>query len=123
VLRLRTISTNTYLITENDATTGGIDKVHNNLTGEATFYITKPEAIEKLKVGQYYKVQLAFMDYNNQIGYFSTIGTIKCIAKPRAIIANYDAAGLNAFTTDIIGEYIQDTSTGDSSEKAYSYRF
>jgi len=29
----------------------------------------------------------------------------------------------NIFTNEIVGEYKQDTTTGDSSEKVYSYRF
>jgi hypothetical protein len=51
------------------------------------------------------------------------VATIKCVAKPKVTIANFDATDANLFMNEIIGEYTQDTTTGDSSEKVYSYRF
>lgn len=133
-LRMRTVSTNKYVITENLAinpTTGkseGIALTYNLDDGTAIFQITKennPEAIEMLRVGQYYKIQLAFIGLSGvkDIGYWSTVSTIKCVARPSVTIANFNANDANIFSTEIIGEYIQDTSTGDSSEKVYSYRF
>lgn len=38
--------------------------------------------INKLKAGNYYKLQLAFIDTNNIVGYYSTVGTFKLIATP-----------------------------------------
>ena len=131
-LRLRTISTNQYVITENieiNPNTGlseGIALAYSLDDGTCTFAITaenNPEALNALKVGQYYKAQLAFIGVTGIIGYWSTVATIKCVAKPTVAIANYAANDVNIFTNEILGEYIQDTSTGDSSEKVYSYRF
>jgi hypothetical protein len=120
VLRLRTISTNKYIVTEEDC----FDYVPDIVAGTANFHIyNNKTALDMLKVGQYYKAQIAFISVSDEIGYFSSIGVIKCIAQPSAEIANYSLSDLNIFTPEIIGRYIQDTSTGDSSEKAYSYRF
>ena len=131
-LRLRTISTNKYVITENlkaNATTGkseGIALSYDLEEGVCTFSITakqNPDAINALKVGQFYKAQLAFIGLDGGIGYWSTVATIKCVARPTITIANYDPNDANIFVNEIIGEYVQDTQTGDSSEKVYSYRF
>ena len=131
-LRMRTISTNQYVITENLAinpNTGkseGIALSYSLEDGICNFIITaenNPDAINILKVGQFYKIQIAFIDVTGVIGYWSTVATIKCVAKPSVTIANYVANDVNIFTNEILGEYIQDTSSGDSSEKVYSYRF
>ena len=131
-LRLRTISTNKYVITENleeNKFTGkseGIALTYDLSEGKCTFAITydnNPEAIDALKVGQYYRAQLAFIDTIGNIGYWSTVATIKCVARPSVTIANYNPNDANVFSNEILGEYVQDTSTGDSSEKVYSYRF
>ena len=125
-LRMRTISTNNYVIDETLKGDEGKAFNLNLVTGTSTFQITasnNPDNVEKIKVGQYYKVQLAFIDLNGNIGYWSTVATIKCVAKPKVIIANYDPKDANIFSNEILGEYIQDTSTGDSSEKVYSYQF
>ena len=123
-IRLRTISTNKYIITENFTEGKAISWNLNN--GTCVFQITSlksPEILDLLKVGQYYKVQIAFLDLSGDIGYWSTVATIKCVAKPIVRIANFNANDVNIFNNEIVGEYIQDTSTGDSSEKVYSYRF
>ena len=139
VLRLRTISTNTYIITENsnpnldisienriDAKTEGYAITKDLLNGVCSFQITNiynSDAIKALNVGQYYKVQIAFVDLNNVIGYWSDVATIKCVAKPNVSIANYTYSDVNIFTNEIVGLYQQNTNTGDSSEKVYSYQF
>lgn len=123
VLRLRTISTNKYIITENIKEGHAIS--FNLIDGICSFSIgaNSEEALTDLRVGQYYKLQLAFIDLNGTVGYWSTVGTIKCIAQPTVRIANFNANDTNIFNNEIIGEYIQNTATGDSSEKVYSYQF
>ena len=131
-LRLRTISTNQYIITENLAKNQDTNQSEGYAIsyslddGTCTFAISaenNPDAIAALKVGQFYKAQLAFIGLTGTIGYWSTVSTIKCVAKPTVTIANYTPSDANVFTNEILGEYTQDTSTGDSSEKVYSYRF
>ena len=113
-MRLRTISTNTYVITENpnpnlpNDRSEGIALYYDLVAGNCTFQITEKstDALELLKVGQYYKIQLAFLDLNGAPGYWSTIATIKCVAKPKAILVNYKNNDTNRFNNEILGEYI-----------------
>ena len=77
-------------------------------------------------VGQFYKLQLAYLDLEGNEGYFSTVGVVKCITKPIVYldgmknVANSNGA-INTHTYKYIGVYSQEG--GDVTEKAYSYRF
>ncbi len=136
-LRLKTISTNTLVVSENLAgnlsiTSSVVSKSEGYAisydldTGVCIFTITNeynPEAVEKLKVGQYYKAQIAFVNQNEVIGYWSTVASIKCVAKPTIKIANFQFDDINSFSNEIVGEYWQDITMGDYTEKVYSYRF
>lgn len=77
-------------------------------------------------VGQYYKAQLAYIDVNGVYGYYSTVGIIKCTAKPHVYIEGLDFGQPNTHNYTYIGVYSQQDSSGnigDSTEKLYSYRF
>jgi len=54
-------------------------------------------------------VQVAFLDINKDIkeneGYYSTVGVIKCVAKPKVTIDGYSTGSANAFNNEIIGVY------------------
>lgn len=134
-LRLRTISTNTNVVTEQLAVNPTIGP-EGRSEGEAVsfdlnngiciFGITKdynPQAMDLLKVGQYYKAQIAFINLSGEIGYWSEVATIKCVAKPKVSIANFDPSDINVFSPEIVGVYEQDKTTGDHTEKVYSYSF
>jgi hypothetical protein len=42
-----------------------------------------PESLKvKLNIGQFYKLQLAYINTNEEIGYYSTIGVAKYTAEP-----------------------------------------
>lgn len=71
-------------------------------------------------IGQYYKIQLAYIDENNQIGYYSTIGVIKYTCKPIVEIAGLTGE-INAHTYEYVGVYSQYQK--DPTEKVYSSRF
>lgn len=131
-LRLRTVSTDKYVIDENIkendelGKTEGYAIAYDLKDGSCTFTLTNqynPERMEFIKVGQYYKAQIAFIGKDDEIGYWSTVSTIKCIARPTVRIGNFKDDDVNVFMNEFIGTYKQDTTTGDSSEKAYSYRF
>ena len=125
VLRLRTTSSNTYLFAP-------IFSENFNLsTNTVTFSLSKNEA-EKLNEGQYYKVQIAYCRHitstinfdieNSDVGYFSTVGIIKCTSKPNIYINGLDSTNVNFFTNEYIGIYNQDHCK-DQTEKVYSYEF
>lgn len=118
--RFRTVSTNTLVFKE-DLVTDVFDK---NLSGNAYFNIPDSIQADKLNEGQYYKVQLAFIDQQGITGYYSTVGIIKCVMKPTVTLGNdFKETTTNIYKTEFVGEYHQDTSKGDSTEKEYSYRF
>lgn len=78
--------------------------------------------ISKFQVGTYYKVQVAYIDANNngEIGYYSSIGVIKYTAKPTLIINGLDLNGINSPLLQYTGVY---ENLKDPSEKLYSYEF
>ncbi len=78
-------------------------------------------------VGQYYKVQLAYIDATELVGYYSTVGIMKGIAKPNVSI-KMDAHAINFFQGSFTGVYeipekIDDIQIYDLSERVYSYQF
>lgn len=114
----------------------------NNNT--VTFYLTANNA-NKFQEGQYYKAQIAYYTqekttitdadgetveteeqdpnlFTMKIGYYSTVGIIKCISKPNIYIKGYSNDSLNLFTGTFIGVYDQSTAL-DQTEKVYSYKF
>lgn len=74
-----------------------------------------------LKIGQYYKVQLAYIDEDLQIGYYSTVGVIKYTVRPTVIIDKIDRSKVNNHQYAYTGVYSQ--YKGDPTEKVYSSRF
>ena len=96
-----------------------------NFTDEnmAYFKIEDAKIAKKFNEGQYYRVQLAFIDNNETVGYYSTVGIIKCVAKPHCSLNNFSISEVNTFSVEVVGVYEQDTYFGDTTEKAYKYRF
>lgn len=74
-----------------------------------------------LKVGQYYKAQLAYVDENGITGHFSTVGVFKYTADPLLQIEHLSMSEVNKHRGTYIGYYSQKNL--DPSEKVYSYRF
>ena len=123
VIKIRTTSTNTYLVSDEFATQCDFE------TGNAVFTFHYKDGKGYFNESQYYRVQIAFVDLDGDIGYYSTVGIIKCIAKPSAYVSAsadgqpFDVGQINMFNNTFTGNYIQNTIFGDSTEKAYSYNF
>lgn len=88
----------------------------------ASFSLSE-EIVNKLVVGQYYKIQIAYVEKNNNLkgdtGYYSNIGIAKYTKKPNIYIEGLDD---NKYTSgDFVGVY--DQTEGDDTEKIYSYCF
>lgn len=121
-VKIKTVQSNTYIITK--------DTKDFFLTpyGEATFDLTEEVAKKKLNIGQYYKIQIAFLNKNSEIsapkvGYFSTVGVIKYTSEPKVSIYWDEDEQSNKIKThkyQYMGQYLQ---TLDASEKVYSYHF
>lgn len=123
-MRIRTIATNTELV--------NIDSTSVDLDNHIAKFILNKSQASKFNEGQFYMVQIAFVQAftnefgridNTQVGYFSNLGTIKCVAKPQLTIVGFSSETANRFEQEIIGEYIQDTNFGDSTEKVNTYQF
>ena len=118
-LRLRTASTNTFILSDLDASIVDLEQCI------CTFTLSAIEA-NKINESQYYRAQLAFVNNDAETGYYSTVGIIKCVAQPTVTIGtndDFDPGQTNFVTTTLVGKYVQDTSYGDSTEKVYSYNF
>ena len=114
VLRLKTASTNTYLF--NPIESMDFDTANSTVT-----FTIPPSQGALLNEGQYYKVQLAYIDKTNTMGYLSTLGLIKYTSEPANIyIENMVRGEVNSAQKEFVGVY---EFGNDTSEKAYSYRF
>ena len=74
-----------------------------------------------LTVGQFYKVQLAFIDETNTVGYYSSTAVAKYTTKPLVELSGLKANATNNHIYNYTGIYSQ--KSGDATEKMYSSRF
>ena len=75
--------------------------------------------ISALKPGQFYKIQIAYIDINGTIGYYSNVGIAKCTCEPTVLIRHLNYGQLNAHSYFYEGEYINN----DLNERPCSYCF
>lgn len=81
--------------------------------------------IENIRVGQFLKAQMAYLNKNDEVGYYSTVGITKYTSKPALSIQGFKTEededySINHFPTKIIGEYQLGE---DKTERPYSYSF
>jgi len=81
--------------------------------------------IENIRVGQFLKAQMAYLNKNDEVGYYSTVGITKYTSKPVLSIQGFKTEededySINHFPTKIIGEYQLGE---DKTERPYSYSF
>ena len=77
--------------------------------------------VRDLKVGLFYKLQLAYIDTNNEVGNYSTVGISKYTTQPTVTINDFKMGMTNTHKYTYYGFYNQEN--GDVTEKVYSYRF
>lgn len=73
----------------------------------------------KPDIGQYYKIQIAYVGENDKIGYYSTVGVAKYTTVPNLTIPGLEKNFYGKYT--YLGEYSQEGK--DTTEKVYSYCF
>ena len=102
-----------------------IEIVYSNshTENEAVFYSTTLS--NKIKIGQFLKVQLAYVQTNqsvSEIGYYSTVGIIKYTSKPKVYIENLGEENnkIEIFHSEYTGIYEPGE---DKTERPYSYKF
>lgn len=127
MLRVKSASTETFLF-QIAAVDGG--SVSNTTayatvsstwgTNSVTFELEEAQ-LKKLKIGQHYKIQLAYIDnIAYEIGYFSTVSIIKYTGRPSVSIVNFDSNTANENPITVLGNY---SNALDYSEKDAEYRF
>ena len=113
-LKIKNVQQSNYLITLSQSSVDFIESI-------AYFDISK-EALEKsFLIGQFYKCQLAYIDTDDVVGYYSTVGVIKYTTKPKVSILTLAETGNNSHIYTYTGLYSQYKK--DFTEKIYSYRF
>lgn len=114
-IRIKTVQSNQLVYTgKTDA--GDLSQVTFNIEANSAGF---QRGYNNFAIGQYYKVQIAYV-HNDEVGYYSTVGIIKCTAKPSISIANMKEGELHSNQTFYTGVY---QNLGDSTEKLYSYYF
>lgn len=113
-LKLKTIQNTKYLFT-----TSKVLEQDLSINQYVIFDISSYTG--KLKVGQHYKVQIAYIGSNGEVGYYSTVGIIKYTKKPSVTIDGLKIGKINQAAQNYIGTYSQEN--GDTTEKEYKYRF
>lgn len=84
-------------------------------------YFTLPaQIVNRLSIGTFYKVQIAFINTYEEIGYYSSVGIIKYTAKPTVEISDFSLNEMNSGQAQYIGIY---SNENDPSERVYQYRF
>ena len=111
VLKINNISTN--------KTMAILDKDEGYEPNKNEVYFKIPTGL--LTIGQFYKIQLAYKDINNDIGIYSTIGVVKYTDQPTINISNLIAGEINLHQYEYYGQYIP--SQYDLTEKEYAYQF
>ena len=94
-----------------------VSKFNINGTNASVTFLSK----ETFIVGQFYKVQLAYINKAGIIGYYSTVGVLKCTTKPSVTIDGLQFGRPNMHRYSYTGVYSQ--YGGDATEKMYSCRF
>lgn len=84
---------------------------------QANFNVTHLD----FSVGQYYKVQLAYINQSGIVGYYSTVGVGKYTTRPQISIEGLKFGRINSHNYFYTGIYSQ--KDGDTTEKLYSTRF
>ncbi len=116
-LILKTVSTGKTVI---DGLIGqAITYLNEYNSSAALFTINKNDQGFYPIAGQYYKAQIAFIDTDNNIGYYSDVTVVKFTEEPRVTIEGLDGGGLNNSQYIYTGLY----ESSDLSEKVYSYEF
>ena len=72
------------------------------------------------KIGRFYKAQLAYINIENEIGFYSTVGIIKYTAMPQLSINGLNLEYYNQALLKYTGVYQNEK---DATEKVYSYYF
>ena len=111
-LRLKTTATDVVLA---ELSSASYDLSKNQIT-----FVLDRTITNKLVVGNFYKVQIAYYNTNKVLGYYSTTSVIKYTDIPKASIVGMTSQSINTISSQkIIGQYFNK----DTTERVYQYQF
>lgn len=118
-LRVKSASSETFLfeVTGPGSGTGQIGASFGDT--QVTFYLTSAQ-LNKFIVGEYYKIQIAYVNSLDEIGYYSTVGIIKYTGAPQATIPGFNEDIPNITQQVIVGMYMNEE---DPTERESEYKF
>lgn len=87
IIKIKTVQSNTLLRELQINNSGLVENMINSGLAKFEWNEINDSSVE---IGQYLKVQMAFMDKNNNIGYFSTVGVTKYTDKPDIYIKDIE---------------------------------
>lgn len=121
-IKIKTVQSNEYIYSAVSAVSD-IYYIRDSLKVNFTIDLSSNE---KFKVGQFYKVQIAYCDTSllRTPGYYSTVGVVKLTSKPKVTIADLDNLSAHRVTyTGVYSQQATDDEDRDVSEKVYEYCF
>lgn len=113
-LKVKTVQNNNYIISCYSSSV-----TMETSSCQAVFQLTDSD-VRQLKIGQYYKIQIAYVNHNNQVGYYSDVAIVKYTGQPVVAFEGLSTAAANTHRYNYIGTY---TNATDPSEIVYSYCF
>ena len=111
-IKIKSLSSNTYFnLSGEDVSVDFNDSI-------ITYRFNNNEKL--IKIGNFYKIQVAYIDVKKVIGQYSTVGIIKATSMPVVAISGLEENTSNNVLHSYIGTYKQED---DVSEHVYSYCF
>ncbi len=93
----------------------------DEMVGNTISFTIPSSHIKNYNVGQYYKIQLAYLDNDKNVGHYSTVGVVKYTARPSLVITGLTSGSINQHRYSYTAVY--NTQNADTTEKLYNYRW
>ena len=115
-IKIKTVQSNTFIHTLENR------EVNNSITNREVRFIWSDISNFNIRLGQYLKIQMAYIGKDGTIGYFSTVGIVKYTSKPNVYIKRLvsDTNLIEPFQQTYTGVYV---TSEDKSERPYAYSF
>lgn len=115
-IKIKTVQSNTFIHTLESR------EVNNSITNREVRFTWSDISNFNIRLGQYLKIQMAYIGKDGTIGYFSTVGIAKYTSKPSVYIKRLvsDTNLIEPFQQTYTGVYV---TSEDKSERPYSYSF
>lgn len=121
-LRIKTV--------QNDVVCLTATATHDDIENGIAHFVVPKDIYQKgdkwlVNLGQYYQVQLAYLDKGSlKIGYYSSVGITKFSSLPVMSIDGLEEGQFNNHIYNYVGKYSQyDGEYWDTTEKVYNYKF